>query len=149
MSSNKLSPYLQANSTEDEIDELMVEVDHTQDGDLHITPEDYKKLAETKSYLIDNFAGPPTIKQLARIVTLNEFKLKNYFKEVFQITIHSFIIKLRMEEANKILAEDHTVNEVALKVGYRSVSHFISMYKSYYGKTPMQANKSKRIKKRC
>lgn len=111
------------------------------DEDRGIPTGLYQKLATAKSYLIINFIEAPTIRQLSRIVALNEYTLKKYFKEVFEITIHSFIIKLRMEEAGRLLNENCTVNEMAMRTGYRSVSHFIATFKKYYGKTPMQASR--------
>lgn len=122
---------------------------HTQvripDEDRGVPTELYQKLLTAKAYLIINFIEAPTIRQLSRIVALNEYMLKRYFKEVFEITIHSFIIKLRMEEAGRLLNENCTVNEMAMRTGYRSVSHFIATFKKYYGKTPMQASRADHI----
>lgn len=115
------------------------------DEDRGIPSELYQKLESAKSYLIANFIEAPTIRQLSRIVALNEYMLKKYFKEVFEITIHSLVIKLRMEEAGRLLKENCTVNEMAMRTGYRSVSHFIATFKKYYGKTPMQVGKADHI----
>lgn len=101
--------------------------------------EIYRKLVAAKAFLISNFVTPPTIRQLSRIVLLNEFKLKQHFKESFGITIHAFIIRLKMEEAGKLLLENCTVGDIAAKTGYRSVSHFIETFKKHYGVTPKQA----------
>jgi AraC-like DNA-binding protein len=99
----------------------------------------YRKLVAAKAFLISHFVQPPTIRQLSRIVLLNEFKLKQHFKESFGITIHAFIIRLKMEEAEKLLLENCTVGDIAAKTGYRSVSHFIETFKKHYGMTPKQA----------
>jgi len=113
--------------------------------DQNLSQDIYIKLIKTKAFLLANFIEPPTIRQLSRIVALNEFKLKKHFKEFFGITIHSFIINLRMEEAERLIFNNYPVNEMALRTGYRSVSHFIATFKSYYGQTPMQAIKAQQI----
>ncbi len=48
-----------------------------------------------------------------------------------------YLLKIRMENARKILArEDLSISEVAQLTGYNSESHFIQLFKKYYGKTP-------------
>ena len=45
--------------------------------------------------------------------------------------------RVKMEVARKLLeAGNHNVNEVGLKVGYSTSSHFISAFKKKYGTTP-------------
>lgn len=106
-------------------------------------PVVYEKINEAQAVLTNNFVSPPTVRQLARMVALNELKLKQGFKSVCGSTIHGYIIDLRMKEAFKLLKEEHAVvNEVSAKIGYRSVSHFIYTFKSYYGFTPKQLIKN-------
>ena len=102
---------------------------------------DEEKLLYAKSVLESGFTDPPTIVQLARKVALNEFKLKQAFKLRFGVTIHHFVIGLRMKQAEKMLKQSMTIAEVAEKIGYKSVSHFISLFKKQYGKTPKQVFK--------
>lgn len=114
----------------------------------HIVHEQelYKKINEAKSILTNNFVSPPTVRQLARMVALNELKLKQGFKAVCGSTIHVYIVDLRMKEAYNLLNDENAlVNEVSVKIGYRSVSHFISTFKNYYGFTPKQLISKRRI----
>lgn len=96
------------------------------------------RLESAKAYLVSHYNNPPTIKQLSRIVSLNELKLKTGFKEKFGSTIHEFITTVRMQNAKKILTENCPVNEVSVQLGYKSVSHFITSFKKFYGVTPKQ-----------
>lgn len=106
---------------------------------LASNPQLYKTLERVKAYLVMNFTHPPTIKKLARLFLLNEKKLMQDFKTVYGITIYAFIIQLRMEKARNMLLENYNVNDMAAALKYRSVSHFIKMFKSYYGYTPKEA----------
>lgn len=102
----------------------------------------YKKVNKARAILTRDFMAPPTIKQLAKMIALNELKLKQSFKLAYGVTIRSYIIVLRMKEAHSLLQEESAlVNEVSVKVGYRSVPHFISTFKSYFGFTPKQLTK--------
>ncbi|WP_028298531.1 helix-turn-helix transcriptional regulator [Olivibacter sitiensis] len=106
---------------------------------LASNPHLYKTLENVKAYLIMNFHNPPTIKKLARLFLLNEKKLMHDFKNAFGITIYAFIIQLRMDKAQKMLFDNYSVNAMATELGYRSVSHFIKTFKSFYGHTPKEA----------
>lgn len=103
-----------------------------------IKADEYSKLERAKIYLEKNYKKNPTIKQVSRTVVLNEFKLKSGFKEVYNNTIHGYITQLRMEHARKLLMQESTVNEVSSSLGYKSVSHFISSFRKYFGVTPKQ-----------
>lgn len=101
--------------------------------------EEVEKLEAVKIYLEKHYDQTPTIKQLSRIVLLNEFKLKSGFKELYNCTIHSYMTELRMQRARKMLIDEISVNEVSSILGYKSVSHFIAAFKKYFGVTPKQS----------
>lgn len=65
-------------------------------------------------------------------------KLKQGFKQRYNTSIYTYVIKLKMEKAETMLAENHTVKEMAEILGYKSVSHFISTFKKTFGYTPKQ-----------
>lgn len=104
-----------------------------------IENETLVKLESARAYLATHFSSPPTIKQLSKIVLLNELKLKTGFKEKFGTTIHDYTTQLRMKTAKKMLAENQPVNEVSAYLGYKNVSHFITSFKKSYGITPKQS----------
>ena len=60
---------------------------------------DRERLFFAKTYLLQHYEMPPTIAELARIAGINEFKLKNGFKELFGDTIHNFVNNYKMDIA--------------------------------------------------
>lgn len=52
--------------------------------------------------------------------------------------IHSYITKLRMEHARRLLMQEATVNGVSAALGYKNPSHFIASFRKYFGVTPKQ-----------
>lgn len=112
-----------------------------------LTQEEHKKLEAAKTYLTQHFDRPPTSKQLARIVFLNELKLKQGFKQLYHTTLYAYVRQLKMEKAETLLSENNTVTEMAEKLGYNSVSHFISIFKKFHGYTPKQGLMEKAGKK--
>ena len=97
-----------------------------------------KTLEKVRAYLMLNFDNPPTIPNLARLFGINEKKLKQNFKGLYQKTIYNFIIECRMKKAVELLRKDYNVNELAVLLGYQSVSHFIKVFKQHFQCTPKE-----------
>ena len=68
---------------------------------------------------------------------LKRNKLKEGFKQVYGDSVFSFLFDYKMEVARQLLATgSYNVNEVGLKVGYSTASHFIAAFKKKFGITP-------------
>lgn len=101
--------------------------------------DDYNKLMHAKQILDQDFVHAPTLTELSRLISLNEFKLKKGFKACFNTTVKSYIIKLRMEHAKELFQNSAiTVSEAAYKCGYKDISHFSAAFKSFYGFSPQK-----------
>ncbi|MFK7781742.1 helix-turn-helix transcriptional regulator [Psychroserpens sp.] len=95
------------------------------------------KIRKAKDIIISRMAEPPTLNQLSEEIGLSLKKLKEGFKQIYGDSVFSFLFDYKMEVARKLLeAGDHNVNEVGLKVGYSTSSHFIAAFKKKYGTTP-------------
>lgn len=128
---------------ETKIKELLIHqleaVTNQQKQHNHVDEEDYTKLQEAKLILEKDYVHAPTLSELSRIISLNEFKLKKGFKACFGTTVKSYIIKLRMEYAKELFKNKMlTVSEVAYKCGYKDVSHFSAAFKTFYGSSPQK-----------
>lgn len=89
--------------------------------------------------LLMNIKKPPTIKELGKLVGLNQQYLKVGFKKINGITIHQFLINERMKTAKELIQKDVIpISEVSLRVGYTDSGHFSKTYKKFYGTTPLQ-----------
>ena len=104
-----------------------------------INEDDYNKLQQAKLVLDKDYVHAPTLPELSRMISLNEFKLKKGFKACFGITVKSYIIELRMKHAKELFkSKSISVTEVAYKCGYKDVSHFSAAFKAFYGFSPQK-----------
>jgi len=95
--------------------------------------------------LINNLQNPPSIRELARSVYLNEFKLKKGFKQKFNITPYKFVEQYRMEKAKYLLEnEDITISELSELLGYKYQSNFSKVFKQHYKISPRKLMKVKK-----
>ena len=81
--------------------------------------------------------APPTLSELSDEIGLSLSKLKEGFKQIYGDSVFSFLFDYKMEVARQLLETgSHNVNEVGLKVGYSTASHFIAAFKKKFGTTP-------------
>jgi AraC-like DNA-binding protein len=98
---------------------------------------DRRLVHEARDYLSQHYASPPTIPQLARMVGMNQTKLKAAFKQLLNVTIYEYVLQRRMEVAVQMLVEaELSVAEIAYRVGYDYPANFSCAFKRYYGRLP-------------
>ena len=121
-----LSLYFNKGGDED-IESCPFLVDEVQVGKIHLA----------KKIVLDRMATPPSLTELATEIGLNTKKLKEGFKQLYGQTVFSYLLDHKMEEARRMLdSQQYNVNEVGLKLGYSTSSHFIAAFKKKYGTTP-------------
>lgn len=102
-----------------------------------IDEENVQKIKKAKDIIIANMAEPPGLEELANKVGLNLKKLKVGFKQIYGDTVYGFLFDYKMEHARSLLdSGSYNVNEVGLRIGYSTASHFIAAFKKKFGTTP-------------
>lgn len=105
--------------------------------------DDIRCLHQAKEILSHMWNQPPSLLELARLVGLNDYKLKLGFKELFGTTVFGYVRGLRMNEARKILEQGKAnVSEAASMVGYHNLSHFSTLFRKTYGYNPSEIGKA-------
>ncbi len=102
-----------------------------------VDEDNVRRIRMAKEIMISRMAEPPTLAELSEEIGLSLKKLKEGFKQIYGASVFSFLFDYKMEYARKMLETgQHNVNEVGLKVGYSTASHFITAFKKKYGTTP-------------
>lgn len=112
------------------------------DADLEQCPflvdeDNVKRIRQAKEIMIAHMAEPPSLPELAKQIGLSLKKLKEGFKQIYGDSVYSFLFDYKMEYARRLLETgQNNVNEVGIRVGYSTSSHFIAAFKKKYGTTP-------------
>lgn len=102
-----------------------------------IDEENVLKIRKAKDIILNKMAEPPTLQELADHVGISLKKLKEGFKEIYGDTVFGFLLDYKLEYARQLLdSGSYNVNEVGLKIGYSTSSHFIAAFKKKFGTTP-------------
>ena len=113
-----------------------------EDADIEQCPflvdeDNVRRIKKAKDIIISRMTDPPGLQELSEEIGLNLKKLKEGFKQIYGDSVYSFLFDYKMEVARRMLESgEHNVNEVGLKVGYSTASHFIAAFKKKYGTTP-------------
>jgi len=104
-----------------------------------ISAEDMGKLYKAKELLDRDYVSPPTIIELSKLISLNEFKLKQGFKAYYGTTVYGYVTRLRMETARRMILNEHkSIGQVAHAVGFKHQAHLTDAFKKYYGILPSE-----------
>jgi AraC family transcriptional regulator len=94
----------------------------------------YKRVLD---YVADNFGGPITVDDMARVAGLSPAHFSRVFKEALGDSPHQFVLDYRIEQARRMLAASrHTLSEIAHHCGFADQAHFNRVFKRLTGKTP-------------
>jgi AraC-like DNA-binding protein len=102
-----------------------------------IDEENVLKIKKAKEIIIQKMSEPPGLEELAEQVGLSLKRLKMGFKQIYGDTVYGFLFDYKMDYARQLLdSGSYNVNEVGLKIGYSTGSHFIAAFKKKFATTP-------------
>lgn len=96
-----------------------------------------KRLNAGRDYIADNYHAPLSLSDMAKYSYMSPYHFLRVFKGTYGETPNEFLIRLRVEQAKKMLiTENFTVSEVCESVGYTSLGSFSSLFLKQTGMAP-------------
>lgn len=105
---------------------------------------DQKLLDAATAVIKQNFANPDfDMNMLASELKMGRSKLFLRFKEVVGLTPNEFTLKLKLEEALRMLKEEpqYNVSEISYRLGFSSSRYFSRCFKELFGISPLNYRK--------
>ncbi|MDQ0640985.1 AraC family transcriptional activator of pyochelin receptor [Pedobacter sp. W3I1] len=97
---------------------------------------DQERIYHAREYLVNHLDAPPSITELAKICGINEFKLKQGFKGLFDRSIFGYLTDYKLNYARELLLEGTPIKAVAFQLGYSSVPHFSNAFRKKFAVSP-------------
>lgn len=89
------------------------------------------------SFIHQNYSSPITLREIADTAHLSISECTRSFKKTIHMTPYEYLIKYRIKKSCELLvSSEDTITEIAHKVGFNHVNHFIQSFKKDQGKTP-------------
>lgn len=97
------------------------------------------------NYIRQYYSDPAmSLSTVAEAFSMSERSLSRFFRDKLQDTFSNMLEKIRLSEAEKLLREDRSLQDVADSVGYANVSTFTKAFKRRYGATPTEWGRQNR-----
>jgi YesN/AraC family two-component response regulator len=104
--------------------------------DVDSSQGDYRINRVTR-YISKHYAEKLTVKELARQVNLDEVYFGHLFKRETGITVHQYMTKVRVHNAENLLqGGGYKIHEVAELCGFSDIFHFYKAFKTLRGFPP-------------
>jgi AraC family transcriptional regulator len=100
-------------------------------------------LQQVIDFIRSNIGSELSLTDIAAVINMSSYHFAHLFKETTGETPHQYVVRFRLEEAQKLLRETKlSTLEIALAIGYNSPSHFSAQFKRYFGVSPIQYRRS-------
>ncbi|MBY2476866.1 AraC family transcriptional regulator [Clostridioides difficile] len=107
-----------------------------------ISKSDEKAIENVANYINDHFALDISQELLEKIAMMSGTKLKNIFKQKYQMSITEYSQRKRMNIAETLLSTTELeIKDIAKSVGYNSHSRFTTLFKKYKGMYPREVKR--------
>ncbi|GCE16104.1 AraC family transcriptional regulator [Tengunoibacter tsumagoiensis] len=104
-----------------------------------VTNPNHALVYEIATYMQVHIHESFTIAQIAHQFALSEATLRRRFHELFHTSPKQYLIDLRLNEAQYLLATTQlAVKEIAIQLGFFDLAHFSSLFHQRVGHTPSQ-----------
>lgn len=116
---------------------LLEQIADSSDRAMKLKPEDVERIHYAGEVLLTRLENPPSLMELARIVGINDHKLKIGFRQVFDTTVFGYLHERRMERSRQLLeAGELTVTQAARAVGFANRGYFAASFRRKFGVNP-------------
>lgn len=88
------------------------------------------------NYIDKYYDNSLTIEKLAGEVHLSKYHLLHMFKKNVGISLHQYLIQVRVKKAEELITNQNDLTVLALDTGFYDQSHFIRNFKKHVGMTP-------------
>lgn len=106
-----------------------------------VGPE-HRTVARVKDYLDAHADRNVSLKDLSRIAERSPFHLLRIFRRATGLPPHAYQTQIRVNQAKRLLEQNHPLVDVALLTGFVDQSHFTRCFKRIVGLTPGQYRNS-------
>jgi AraC-like DNA-binding protein len=102
-------------------------------------PQDWALIEKALHYLHEHYAESIYVDQVASMIGVTPDRLRDTFRETLNMSCSHYIQSLRISQAkSRLCLPDAQITEVALSVGFETLSHFNTSFRKLTGLSPSQ-----------
>jgi len=105
----------------------------------------YRRIVQAKLFIDHHFAEKIELHAIADEAFYSRFHFIRQFKNTYHQTPHQYLTNVRMQHAEKLLAEGLPVAVVCIAVGYEELSSFSRLFKRKTSMNPSDFQDKQRV----
>lgn len=103
------------------------------------TALNWSQLEKTLKFIHEHYSEPLYVEQIGRIAGLSVSRLQAMFHDALGMSCVQYLRTYRISHASAMLCSpDARVTDIALSVGFETLSHFNTSFRSFMGMSPTQ-----------
>ena len=95
-----------------------------------------KVINNLKDYMNENIFTAISLDTLSKEMAVSKFHLGRLFLSETNMTIHKYLMNLKICKAKELLNNGHSISDVTLKLGFTDKSHFTKCFKRLTSQSP-------------
>lgn len=100
------------------------------------------RIQASLEYINKEYKANPSLEKIASRSSLAPNYFHRIFKKNFGVTPHHYMLRLRMEEAVRLLTStNNSIKDIAFETGYSNEFYFYRQFKKYYNYSPGKLKK--------
>lgn len=109
-----------------------------------VAPSNWDRVGKALRCLQERYTEPIYVRQVAQVAGVSVGRLQTMFREALGMSCMKYLLAYRVLHAAALLgAPDCRVTEVALSVGFETLSHFNTSFRHFMGMSPRDYIKSR------
>jgi AraC-like DNA-binding protein len=95
----------------------------------------YSRIVKAKLFIDSHYHADINLHHIAGESYFSKYHFIRLFKSIYGSTPHQYMIRVRIENAKKLLENDHKISDTCFAVGFDSIGSFSTLFKKTEGKT--------------
>jgi AraC-like DNA-binding protein/ligand-binding sensor protein len=101
-------------------------------------------VCRARAYIVGHHSDPIDLDTVAAAMHVSRFYFCKVFKKATGLTFTEYLGRVRIEKANTLLLNPHLrISEIAINVGFQSLTHFNRVFRQIAGQSPTAFRASK------
>ena len=106
--------------------------------------QSHKRIRTLLSFVHENYGKDISLNDIAGAANISATECQRCFRAYVQCSPYQYLMRYRLDRSAVMLRDsDETVTEIAMNVGFHSVSSYIKYFKKFYGMTPVKYRQNK------
>jgi two-component system response regulator YesN len=108
-------------------------------GETGDAPAPDPVVARIRELVARQYANPLDLGAVSKVVNLSPYYVGELFRRHEGVGFHQYLAEYRLEQARQqIVATNHPVSDIAIRVGMKNRSYFCKLFRERYGVSPVE-----------